>query len=116
VDSTNKEQKAICLKFGSSCVEAELNSKVGIALETIGDLPLNALRHPPEGDTCGWYIWGGETLSQDSDFFQPLHVSHLKEKCPEIIKYLALAPGWRVLLAGEQEDVWYDEGLLNVGA
>ena len=52
---------------------------------------------------------------QDADFFQALHVSHLKDKCPEILKYLGLAPGWRVLVASEYEDVWYDEKLLDVG-
>ena len=53
-------------------------------------------------------------MSQDADFFQALHVSHLKDKCPEILKYLGLAPGWRVLVASEYEDVWYDEKLLDV--
>jgi len=116
VDPTKKQQIEICLTFGSSYVEAELNSKVGIALETIGKLPLNARRHPAEEGSCGWYIWGGENMSKDPDFFQPLYVSHLKKACPEIIKYLALAPGWRVLLAGEHEDVWFDHGLLNIEA
>ena len=116
MDSTKKEQIEICLTFGSSYVEAELNSKVAIALETIGNLPLNALRHPVEEGTCGWYIWGGENMSQDPDFVQPLHVSQLNKTCPEIIKYLALAPGWRVLLAGGHEDVWFDHELLDVEA
>lgn len=108
------QQKELCLKFGSNYVESESNSKVGIALETIGTLPLNALRHPPEADTCGWYIWGGEEMTQEPEFFKSLHVSHLTEMCPEIVNYLGLAPGWRVLRDGEHEDVWYDEALLNV--
>ena len=112
--SIEKEQKEVCLKYGSSFVEAGPGTKVGIALETVGRLPLNALRHPPEGDTCGWYIWGGEEMSQTPDFFQPLHVSHLKDWCPELMKYLGLAPGWRVLLAGEYVDVWYDEELKDI--
>lgn len=114
MEHIDKQQKAVCLKYGSSYVPAELSSKVGIAVETIGTPPLNALRHPSQGDTCGWYIWGGEKMSQAPDFFKALHVSHLKDKCPEILQFLGLAPGWRVLLAGEHEDVWYDEGLLNV--
>jgi hypothetical protein len=114
VESIETQQKEVCLKYGSAFIEAEQNTKVGIALDTVGSLPLNALRHPPEGDTCGWYIWGGEELPQDPDFFQPLHVSHLKDMCPEIVKYLGLAPGWRVLVSSEYEDVWYDEKLLDV--
>ena len=114
MENIEKEQKEVCLQHGSSFVASEANEKVGIALDTLSQLPLNALRHPPEGDTCGWYIWGGEEMSEISDFFQPLHVSHLNERCPEIIKFLALAPGWRVLLAGNQVDIWYDETLLNI--
>ena len=114
METTEKLQKEICLKYGSSFLPSERDSKVGIALETLNQLPLNALRHPPEGGNCGWYIWAGEEMSKDPDFFKPLHVSHLKETCPEIINYLGLAPGWRVLLAGEHEDVWYDKELLNV--
>lgn len=53
-------------------------------------------------------------MSQDAEFFQPLHVSHLTEYCPSLLPFLALAPGWRVLLAPEQTEVWFDENLLNV--
>ena len=109
-----KQQKEVCLKYGSVFVATEQDAKIGIAIDTIGNSPLNALRHPLEGGTCGWYIWGGEELSEDPDFFQPLHVSHLKDKCAAIEKYLGLAPGWRVLVSGEYEDVWYDEKLVDV--
>lgn len=102
-----------CRRFGSPVEPPDPMLKVGIALETLATPPLNALRHAPEGDTCGWYIWGGE-LSGDPGFFQALHVSHLPDACPLIVPYLALAPGWRVLLAPSQEDVWYDGSLLDV--
>ena len=107
-------QKSVCFTYGSVFSPSSPLEKVGIALNTIGQLPLNALRHPAENGTCGWYIWGGEVLSQEPDFFQPLHFQHLAERCPDIIPYLALAPGWRVLLAPSQIDVWFDDGLFNV--
>jgi hypothetical protein len=107
-------QKEICKEYGAKYVASEPFSKLGIALDTLGRKPLNALRHPPEGDTCGWYVWAGEELSDDPKFFKPLHVTHITEKCSEIVPYLGLGPGWRVLIAGDQIDVWYDEKLLNV--
>jgi hypothetical protein len=79
-----------------------------------GIWPINGLRHPQEGDTTGWYIWAGEDFSTDDDFFVPLHVKHLEEWCPAVIKYLGLAPGWRFLLANDYEDVWQDLSLLGV--
>ena len=65
------------------------------------------------GDTSGWYIWAGEEFSKDPNFFMPLHIGHLKEWCPEIVKYLGLGPGWRFLIAPGYEDVWEDKSLLN---
>lgn len=112
--SVKQIQAEICRKYGADCELPNSKSKVGIALNTLDQAPLNALRHSAEADTCGWYIWGGEELSQASDFFQPLHVEHLAEKCAEIVPYLGLAPGWRVLLAGDYVDVWYDEALLDL--
>ncbi|QYK05233.1 immunity protein Imm33 domain-containing protein [Shewanella zhangzhouensis] len=82
--------------------------KLGIAIETIGKLPINGLRRNPENGTCGWYIWCGEEMSDDADFFKPLHVGHILEYLPEIEQYLSLPPGYRFLVAHEYEDVWQD--------
>jgi hypothetical protein len=43
-----------------------------------------------------------------------MHVAHLADYCPELLPYIGLAPGWRVLLAPGYEDVWYDESLLKI--
>lgn len=109
------EQKEICNKYGVNYVESPNNLKVGIALNVKSGIePLNALRHPQEGDTTGWYIWAGEEFSDAHDFFVPLHVEHLEEWCPQIIKFLGLPPGYRVLLAENYEDVWSDDSLLDI--
>ena len=71
------------------------------------------MRHPLVGDTTGWYIWVGG-FSTEVDFFIPLHVKHLTELCPIVLKYLGLAPGWRFLLTENYEDVWEDKSLLNI--
>ena len=69
---------------------------------------------PPEGDTTGWYIWAGEHLSSDPDFFEPVHVEHLKTLCPQVLPYLALPPGWRFLVTPDYVDVWEDTSLLDI--
>ena len=109
------EQIAVCLRIGVEPVAAEPNLKLGISRRPF-DLagPVHGLRHPPEGDTTGWYIWSGEFL-EDPDFFEPFHVAHLSKDVPLVVPYLALPPGWRFLLAGGHEDVWHDESLLKVG-
>ena len=108
-------QKELCKKYEAEFLSSSSDLKVGIAANVReGVVPINGLRHPPEGDTTGWYIYAGEELSDDPDFFKPLHVEHLDDWCPQIKKYLGLAPGWRFLIAGNYEDVWFDESLLEV--
>ena len=106
-------QLEMCEQLGSLFQPPAEDDRLGVALDTLSQLPLNALRHRPEHGTCGWYIWGG-AYSNDPAFFQPLHVHHLVEHVPQLVPYLALAPGWRVLLAPNQEDVWYDLALVAV--
>lgn len=114
-DTTVKLQKEICKKFAAEFLAAPNHLKVGIARNVReGILPINGFRHRPSGDTTGWYIYAGEELSAEPDFFQPLHVEHLDEWCPQVKKYLGLPPGWRFLVVGEYEDVWFDESLLEI--
>ena len=108
-------QDATCVRFSAKCAAVAPGTKAGVALQTRGQLPLNGLRHPPERDTCGWYLWWGDTLDQsNAEFFQPLHVEHLQEYCPEALPYLSLPPGWRIQVAPGHEDVWFDERLLDL--
>lgn len=107
-------QKAYCDHQRVRYTAAPGDSKLGFALSTQGLLPINGLRHPPVGDTNGWYIWCGEEYSDAANFFAPLHAKHVYEDHPELIKLLGLPPGYRFLLAGDYLDIWYDPSLLNV--
>jgi hypothetical protein len=111
-----KEQKKICSKYGFNFEASELHLKIGISLNVKGSTDIiHALRHPPEGDTTGWFIWAGDFL-EENDFFKPLHVVHLMEWCPLILPYLGLQAGCRVLIAqgGNYVDVWEDKSLLDI--
>ena len=116
VNDNVKEQLRVCKKYGVPWVESTPTLKVGIADNVrTGLLPINGLRHPPEGDTTGWHLWAGQELSSAPDFFKPLHVEHIADWCPAILlPYLGLPPGWRFLIAPDHEDVWEDKSLLNV--
>jgi hypothetical protein len=87
------EQLSVCAAHGADSIPCDPNMKVGIALATLEDLPLNALRHRPANGTSGWYIWGG-ALSEAPEFFLPLHAAHLSEYVPQLVPYLALARRW----------------------
>ena len=107
-------QKEVCDRFNVEFVPSSEVEKLGIAIERIGELPIHGLRHKAENGTCGWYIWCGGEMTQEDDFFKPLHVSHISNYLPEVEKYLALPPGYRFLIAGDYEDVWHDPSLINM--
>jgi hypothetical protein len=109
-----RPQEDLARRFGIKASPPSPELKAGVA-ENVrsGLLPLNAMRCAPDTGTSGWFIWAGEVFSQDRDFFVPLHVAHLTAWRPEIVPYLVLPPGWRVLLAPGYEDVWFDEHLLQ---
>lgn len=93
--------------------EAHVKAGVGQALARHElTWPVHGMRHPPHGDTSGWYIWTGD-LTDAPDFFVPLHPSHLAELVPGLMDELSAPPGSRFLLAPGQRDVWQDAALLE---
>lgn len=110
-----KLQKKICEKSSAKYTPTSLESIVGISDNTNNkNIPINGLRHPSKDDNSGWYIWSGEELPKDKDFFKPLHVKHLKDRCPEVLKFLGLPIGYRFITNGNYMDIWYDESLLKI--
>jgi hypothetical protein len=92
------------------------SAKLGVSRSVIDDdpweWPLHALRHPPEADTIGWYLWTGE-LREDPDFFLPWHVLHLVDRCPDLGCLLDLPPGFGIIYAPDSLDVWEDPSLVK---
>ena len=107
-------QATMCERFGADFHPSEPDLKLGVALGTLGQRPINGLRHPAKGDTSGWYVWAGGEPSAAADFFQPVHISHLDGILPTIVPYLGRPAGWRFQVAPGHEDVWFDADLLNV--
>jgi hypothetical protein len=104
------QQARICRRFG-----AQPDVPAPVTVVGVGPLdrqPLNGLRHRAVGQSNGWYVWSGD-LSDDDDFFRPVHVEHMSELAPASVAYLALPPGWRFQVALGHEDVWYDAELLE---
>ncbi|MCG7537887.1 hypothetical protein [Pseudoalteromonas sp. OOF1S-7] len=67
---TEELQKALCKELGTEYYPTPRDLKVGISLNVRdGVVPINGLRHSPEGDTTGWYIYAGEELPDSPDFF-----------------------------------------------
>ena len=111
-----KEQKDICDKYQVAWADVDINLFLGLADNVMtSEIPINGLRHPAQGTTCGWYIWTGMELSDRADFFKPVCVKHLVDIRPEVIKFLGLPPGYRFLTDDKGHiDIWEDKKLLDV--
>lgn len=110
-----KQQQWLCSEHQVLWTPPRRGSMVGLARDVgIGLWPVNGTRYPAEGTTCGWYLWAGEgEMDQSTDYFEPVHVEHLNERCPEALAYLGLPPGWRFLIAPGYSDVREDPDMLN---
>jgi hypothetical protein len=72
------------------------------------------MRIQPGEGTNGWFLWCGNELSDDANFYAPLHVEHLADYLPEVIPYLHLPPGYRFQIDRQgYEDVWFESALAN---
>ncbi len=109
-----RREQTVCEWMGVEPIKPAIGSKLGIAIEAIGQTPINGLRHKEENGTNGWYIWCGKSMSEADGFFSPLHIEHIFEYFPQVEEYLHLPPGYRFLIdENNYEDVWYDKDLLN---
>lgn len=107
------EQMEICSRYGADFFPTPLSLKMGVADNLKSKLlPVNGIRHLPVGDTSGWYVWAGDDLSKDPNYFRPLHIEHIDEWRSGLMKFLGLAPGWRFQVAPGHEDVWFDPSVL----
>lgn len=109
----SRDQQDVCEQANATPLPPAQGSKIGIAIETLGRLPINGLRIHQSGSTNGWYIWCGGEMSFEPAFFSPMHVEHLEEIIPHVVKYLALPPGFRFLIDDSgYQDIWFDAKLV----
>ncbi|MGY3301804.1 hypothetical protein ACVK1X_001082 [Pseudomonas sp. PvR086] len=104
----NATQNAICEKYGVSALASE--EMVALAIGSLGKTPIYGTRiQLPENGNVSWFIHCGEH-SAAPDFYQPLHVHHLHEMLPQVLKYLCLPTGAKFIIDTEgYEDVWMAE-------
>ena len=116
-ESILEEQKAICDRLNVNYEPIGVNSLIAFNDSLLSTIkPINGLRHPKEKMIEGWYLWSGEEIPQDNDdYFKPIHVQHLIQQRPIVLKYLGLPGGWRFQIDDDgYEDIWFDKEVLNI--
>jgi hypothetical protein len=109
------KQETVCERIGAKPNRPHSDSIFGLAIDTLGNSIIHGLRHPPENNSNGWYIWSGDFKETD-DFFQPVCLQHLRNYIKiDLTEYLDLPPGYRFLIdTNGYEDVWFDQKLLII--
>jgi hypothetical protein len=104
-----KKRNQLVARYGFVPVPVLGTEKVGVAANVrTGLQPINGVRSFPDPGTTGWFIWAGEAMSEDPDYFLPLHASHLSDLCSAVLPYMELPPGWGFVIAPGYEDVWFN--------
>jgi hypothetical protein len=109
-------QHKVCKRYGVPHVPTRPDLKIAISFDE-ASFPINGLREredPAYDQLSGWWIWSAERdFSAGEDAFDALHLVHVRDRCPEVMQYLGLPPGWRFLIAPGHEDAWYDNSLVE---
>jgi hypothetical protein len=104
----------VCEWVAVEPIPPQADTKVRVAMSTLGGNPINGMRLPVKEDKNGWHFWCGGKPSQESSFFTLLPVEHLSECLPQVLEYLSLPPGYCFLIdETNYEDVWFDQLLLE---
>ena len=112
-----QQQKALCQKLNINWTPVERDSLIAFNDSLFSSTqPINGLRHPKKEKMDGWFLWSGGTFPQDDEkYFKPLHIEHLLEKRPLVLKYLGLPAGWRFQIDDlGYEDIWFDNSILSI--
>ncbi len=106
-----RQQELLSGRLETSTQFPTFSQKVVISKGVYEGLPVQAVRYPSPDHMTGWWIttdmYDGNTSSLET-----VHYFHLAFKRPDLVKFLALPFGHR-FYAGEEEDVWFDEAVLN---
>ncbi len=101
----DEAQIEVCKKYGLSVLPPE--EMVAIAIESLSQTPIYGSRvQLPEGGNVSWFIHCGEYSAAD-DFYKAVHIHHLSEMLPQVLKYLCLPIGSKFIIDTQgYEDVW----------
>ncbi|MGH1542602.1 MAG: immunity protein Imm33 domain-containing protein [Arenicella sp.] len=70
--------------------------------------PVEGVRYQSPKHMTGWWVTT-DRYNGDVDSLKTVHFSHIIEKRPDLAIYMALPSGYRFILGGADDSVWFDE-------
>ena len=80
-----------------------------------GVVPVEVVRYASPKHMSGWWLTTDD-YNGDTNSLVTVHYKHILDKRPELAIYMALPVGYRFLLGGESEHVWFDEDVASESA
>ncbi|BDX05161.1 immunity protein Imm33 domain-containing protein [Planctobacterium marinum] len=104
-------QRLCCEHYGESFESPELDQLVAISegvIDSFEDIELEGVRYHSPDHMSGWWLTTN-LYTGDVSSLKTVHFRHIAEKRPEIAQYMALPIGYRFVLGGDSEHVWFDQ-------
>ncbi|WP_010604482.1 immunity protein Imm33 domain-containing protein [Pseudoalteromonas maricaloris] len=107
-----KVQQECCENYRAQYTPVDEEQMVVISDGVYEGLPLEGVRYPSPDHMSGWWLTTDE-YNGDTSSLKTVHFTHIVEHRPEVAIYMALPPGYRFMLGGQEEHVWFDEEVAN---
>lgn len=108
-----QEQMRCCEHYKANFLGATDNQLVVVSSGVLSpSKEVEGVRYPSPSHMSGWWLTTDE-YDGDVNSLQTLHFQHIREKRPDLAIYMGLPFGYRFLLGGVDEHVWYDEVAAN---
>ena len=101
-------QKRCCSHYSTQFVPPSYNNMVVISDGVYeGGEPVEGVRYPSPPHMSGWWLTTNK-YNGDSRTLKTVHYQHIIEERPDLAIYMALPYGYRFMLGGEKDFVWFD--------
>ncbi|WP_407477514.1 immunity protein Imm33 domain-containing protein [Acinetobacter baumannii] len=108
-----KVQKECCDHYEEKFFPVELDQLVVVSNGVLeGEIPIEGVRYRSPKHMSGWWLTS-DKYDGDIETLKNIHFTHILEKRPDLAIYMALPYGYRFILGGEEEHIWFDENALD---
>lgn len=103
-----KKQEACCAHYSAGFLPPDAMQLVVISDGVLlGEHEVEGVRYPSPDHMSGWWLTTS-LYSGNLESLKTVHFKHIAEALPNIAQYMGLPHGYRFVLGGQSEHVWFD--------
>ncbi|PKW29036.1 immunity protein Imm33 domain-containing protein [Flavobacterium lindanitolerans] len=105
-------QIKVCDKHSSKYLFTRVNQNIAISDGVLEGVAVEGVRYEAPEHMSGWYLTT-DLYNDDINSLKQIRLPDLARRRPELIKYLALDNGFRFFVDSKNDEVWFDEEVLD---